>query len=179
MSVPAFIRGLTGALKLGAAWALLGPFLALCTAAFLGTLAGGWWGSAMCVFVSTLFYALLLSSWPAHFADRQSPDHKARVLSALRVGALMGALIGLGMAGLSAAYGLNGEEHSLHEMLRRTADVFTGQMPAFELPPGDSRRLDAWYYVKMLGALGVVAGGAREPAGMLWNRLRPRRNSAA
>ncbi len=175
----AILRGLAGALKLGAAWALLGPLLALCTAAFLGTLVGGWWGTAMCVFVSTLFYALLLGSWPAHFGDHQSPDYKARVFSALRVGALMGALTGLGMAGLGAAYELNGEERSLHEMLRRTADVLTGQIPFFELPPRDSRRLDVWHCVKMLGALGVIVGGVRESVGALWKRLRLRRNSAA
>ncbi len=170
-----FVRGLVSALKLGAAWALLGPFLALCTAAFLGTLAGGWWGAAMCLFVSTIFYALLLSSWPAHFGDRQSPDYKARVLNALRAGAWLGALTGLLMAGLGAIYGLNGEENSLREMLRRTADVLTGQIPAFELPE-DQRRLDVWCYIKMLGGLGVVVGAAREPVSMLWKRLPSRRD---
>lgn len=171
----AVLPGLVGALKLGVLWALLAPLVALAAAASFGTLVGGRWATAMQLFLHTIFYAILCSSWPAIFGDRKAPDYRQVVRNVLMIGAAVGALVGVGVVGLHVALELNAENHSLHETLRRALDVLTGQMLALE-PSSDARTMNVWYYVKMLGCLGVVAGAVHEPVGTLWNRLQLRRS---
>jgi hypothetical protein len=75
MNAPAqaLLRGAFGALKLGMAWALLGPLLALATATAFGTLLGGGWPLVAQWLLHTLFFALLCGSWPVLLGDRFSP----------------------------------------------------------------------------------------------------------
>lgn len=172
---PAILRGFAGALKLGVAWALLGPLLAVATATALGALIGGWWPLLAQWLLHIVFFALLLGSWLVIFGDRPSSKYWIQVIEGLKSGVLMGALAGLAIAGATVFFGVvEVEDNSLSQTLYGMAGVLAGRLPVAERPE-DGRALDVWFYIKMLGVIGLVAGAAREPSGKLWQRLKSRR----